>query len=78
MIQRSSGINAFNIADAMYGFMKNQRLEDGDQYYDENKMLILKEVNIKDVNTNTNYNLSHYVLFVDQIIGFYPGDIIFD
>ncbi|MDO8223946.1 hypothetical protein [Bacillus cabrialesii] len=76
MEQKQDKINVFNVAEVLYKFSKNVKSNEEDaKYYDEDKVLILQDVSILNLQTGGKYNLSHYVLFVDQITGFVPAPL---
>jgi hypothetical protein len=68
-------INTLDIANTMAVFSKKKILSNKDvETYDDDKILILEDVEIRDIN-NTSYKTPVFILFVDQIIGIIPSKL---
>jgi hypothetical protein len=69
------GVNAFSLAFALNKMKRKQYEKEQIETYDHDKTIILEDVTIKELSSNTILNTEYFVLFTDQIAGIIPGKL---
>ncbi|BDG35240.1 hypothetical protein [Saccharococcus caldoxylosilyticus] len=71
----SHGVNVFSLALAINKIKRKQYEKEKIETYDHDKIIILEDVTIKELSSNTILNTEYFVLFTDQIAGIIPGKL---
>ena len=71
----SQGVNVFSLALAINKIKRKQYEKEKIETYDHDKIIILEDVTIKELSSNTILNTEYFVLFTDQIAGIIPGKL---
>jgi hypothetical protein len=69
------GVNTFSLAFAINEIKRKQYEEEKIETYNHDKIIILEDVTIKELSSNTILNTEYFVLFTDQIAGIIPGKL---
>ncbi|BDG42804.1 hypothetical protein ABET52_09035 [Saccharococcus caldoxylosilyticus] len=71
----SQGVNVFSLALAINKIKRKQYEKEKIETYDHDKIIILEDVTIKELSSNTILNTEYFVLFTDQIAGIILGKL---